>query len=175
MDDIRSAVLELGDLGSRPVAVAIVKGAGAGAIPALREGVAHPYWRVRQMSCRLLDDLPLDQETIDQLLHVARTDPHKRVRNQAWHAATCEPCKPPESPTVSCRVDKLVLIAEQLADRSLRIRRSGATGLLFAALDPDIDTLRLRSMVDRVLASELDTTITTRARRAAAVLDNRAG
>src|SRR5687768_234321 len=80
VSDIDDAVGRLGDLTSRPDAVAVITAAGASAVPALRAGLRHPWWRVRHMSARLLDDLPLDDDTIADLLAVARHDSHRKVR-----------------------------------------------------------------------------------------------
>lgn len=172
MSDLRDAVLQLGDLDRRDEAVRVILGAGDSAIPYLREGYRHPHWRVRHMSCRLLDDLPLDADTLVELRQVARNDPNKRVRRQAWHAITCEPCKP-DGAELSCDLDPLSATAEELRDRSLRVRRGGATGLLFAAVTPGTHVDRLRALIATVLATETDRTIVSRAVRALAVLDGR--
>src|SRR5262249_54498982 len=151
-------------------AVQLLLGAGPSAIPVLREGLTHPYWRVRHMSCRLLDDLPLDADLLGELRSLALTDPNKRVRHQAWHAVTCRPCKP-DGVDLPFEGAPLSAIAAELRDRSLRVRRGGATGLLFAAVaaDPDID--RTNDLIDLVLRTETDETIVTRARRARSVLE----
>ena len=174
MSDLGEAVLLLGDLGTRDDAVRQLLSAGATAVTPLRDGLRHPHWRVRHMSCRLLDDLPLTVDILDELHVLATTDPNKRVRNQAWHALTCEPCKP-EGTDLACLVDPLQAITEQLADRSLRVRRGAASGLLFAAVDVVAGASDRRplveALIDRVLESETDETIVTRARRARSVLE----
>ena len=124
------------------------------------------------MSCRLLDDLPLDEAVVHELMALARTDENKRVRHQAWHAATCTACKP-AGVDLACGSDPLTVVTEELQDRSLRVRRAGATGLLFSAVAPDADVARLRELVDRVLSTETDDTIVARAKRTFAVIEQR--
>jgi HEAT repeats len=124
MPDLGAAVVQLGNPDTRHDAAQLLLDAGAAAIPALREGLTHPYWRVRHMSCRLLDDLLLDADLLGELRSLALTDPNKRVRHQAWHAVTCEPCKP-DGLDLSFEVAPLYAIADQLRDRSLRVRRGG--------------------------------------------------
>jgi len=172
MPDLGAAVVGLGNPEARHDAVQLLLDAGASAIPVLREGLTHPYWRVRHMSCRLLDDLPLDADLLGELWSLASTDPNKRVRRQAWHAVTCAPCKP-DGLDLSFEV-ALSAISAQLRDRSLRVRRGGATGLLFAAVaaNPDVD--RTHELIELVLRTETDETIVTRARRARSVLEHRA-
>ena len=172
MADLAAAVLLLGDLETREQGVRALRSAGDAAVPSLREGLRHPHWRVRHLSCRLLDDLALSTEVLHELHSLARSDPNKRVRRQAWHALTCEPCKPDDT-DLSCVIDPLTAIAEELSDRSLRVRRGGASGLLFAAVavEADQDAPRVAALVDRVLETETDATIVTRALRAREVLE----
>jgi HEAT repeat protein len=163
---LAEAVNDLGDLDRRAAAVAAIDAAGNAAIPALRAGLDHPHWRVRHMSARLLDDLALDEETVQVLLHVAHNDSHRKVRAQAYHAAGCEPCKP--DGTV-CEFDKVAMVLDELADRSLRVRRGGASGLLFAAVLGDADDPRIRRALADA-AVDPDAIIAGRAARALAHL-----
>jgi HEAT repeats len=169
MSDLRDAVDRLGNVSHRDDAIRSLVAAGAVAIPFLRQGMTHPYWRVRHMCCRLLDDLPLSAEVLRELRELARSDPNKRVRHQAWHAATCEACKP-DGLEASCGVDPVADLADQFEDCSLRVRRAAATGLIFATQNPGVDASRLDTLIGRVLVTETDTTITGRAARARLLL-----
>jgi hypothetical protein len=71
-------------------------------------------------------------------------------------------------------IDPLRAIAAELSDRSLRVRRGGATGLIFAAVAGGSDSERVAELIDRVLDAETDTTMLTRALRARGVLENQA-
>lgn len=169
MSDLQDAVDRLGNVGKRDDAVRLLASTGAEAILVLRQGMTHPCWRVRHMCCRLLDDLPLGADVFGELRDLARRDPNKRIRHQAWHAATCEPCKP-SGLDRSCGVDPLDDLSDQLGDRSLRVRRGAATGLIFAALNPASDAGRLDGLIGRVLANETDATMSCRAARARRLL-----
>jgi hypothetical protein len=171
MPNLRDAVVRLGDLNARDEAVRLLVQAGVSATPFLRDGLTHPHWRVRHMSCRLLDDRRLCPDLLEQLRGVALSDPNKRVRRQAWHAVTCEPCKP-DGADLSCRGGPLDAIAAELRDRSLRVRRGGASGLMFAAFadDPDVD--RINPLIKHVLETESDETMVRRARRARQALES---
>jgi len=165
--DLGEAVARLGDLEARPSALAVIDAAGGSAVPALRAGLRHGHWRVRHMSARLLDDLPLDAETLELLLEVARTDSHRKVRAQAYHAAGCDACKPAGSG--ACEFDKVGMLVAALADGSLRVRRRATTGLLFEAVLNTSDDLRVRAAI-RAAASDPDPTIARRARLASRYL-----
>jgi HEAT repeat protein len=163
LSTLADAVATLGDLDARPAAIAVIDAAGADAVPALRDGLGHPYWRVRHMSARLLDDLPLDADTVTALLEVAGSDPHRKVRAQAYHAAGCEACKPDDAPL--CQFDSMAMVQQMLQDRSLRVRRGAATGLLIEAVVGDAADPRLVPTI-RALAADPDPTIAKRTRLA---------
>lgn len=161
-DEVGAAVTQLGDLSLRPAAVRVIVDAGASAISALRVGVSHPYWRVRHMACRLLDDLPLDPDILRELQRVAATDPHRKVRAQAYHAAGCEPCKPHDAPV--CLFDRVAMLLDGIFDRSLRVRRQATTGLMFEAiLAGDVDARVVEALAQ--LAADADPIVRRRAQR----------
>ena len=165
--ELEAAISALGDLDARPDAIHRIEAAGANAIPALRVGLSHPYWRVRHMCARLLDDLPLDDATLATLRSVARDDSHRKVRAQAYHAAGCEPCKPDGA--ASCEADGMGMLGEMIDDRSIRVRRAAATGLLIGVAtgraDPEVSTLLVK------LADEDDATISKRVNAALELLE----
>ena len=171
MADLGDAVVRLGDLDARDEAVRLLVQAGVSATPFLGDGLTHPHWRVRHMACRLLDDRPLCPDLLEQLRGVALTDPNKRVRRQAWHAVTCEPCKP-DGADLSGGVGPLDAVAAELRDRSLRVRRGGATGLMVAAFGDDPDVDRINPLIRHVLEGESDETMVRRARRARQALES---
>lgn len=87
------------------------------------EGAAHPNWRVRRGSCRLLDDLTI---TPDSLMALERCleDPEPRVRRAALHTLSCQHCKPE-----GCVVDQRAIFERMIHDRNRRVRE-GIVGTL---------------------------------------------
>jgi hypothetical protein len=92
-------------------------------LAAATEGTASDSWRVRRACCRLLDDLPLTQSSVDALERCT-SDPHPRVRSAALHSLGCDTCKPD-----GCALDMIGIYRRTLQDPS-RLVRKGVVGTL---------------------------------------------
>jgi HEAT repeat protein len=122
-----------------------VQTAGAEALPAIREGLSHPDWRVRQLCAMLLDHV-WDEPSLRRLV-LALHDPKLKVRRAAVHSLGCDRCKGGENP-----IDAVPLLAERLReDKSIKVRRMAAWTL--AIQPPD---RRIARILRRVLRDETD-------------------
>jgi HEAT repeat protein len=122
-----------------------LKDAGEAALPAIREGLSHPEWRVRQWSAMFLDhnwDLPSLQRLVLTL-----NDPKLKVRKAAVHSLGCDRCKNGENP-----IDAVPHLARRLRDDpSIKVRRTAV--LTLAIQKPE---RRVASILRRVLRDETD-------------------
>ena len=103
---------------------------GTDALPALREGLKHPDWHVRQWSAICLDRIS-DSDTLLDLIPLLG-DPKPQVRLWAVHSLACNHCKD----GVRCPVDVVPLLIERLrTDEQIRVRRMAAIMLGSEFLD----------------------------------------
>jgi HEAT repeat protein len=125
---------------------------GTEALPALRAGLKHQNWRVRQWSAICLDRIATSDALLD--LIPLLEDPKPQVRLWAVHSLACNHCKD----RVRCAVDVVpLLIARLRTDDQIRVRRmaaimlgsefldSRAIPLLKACLDDPDRKLRLHA------------------------------
>jgi len=157
---------------------ALADAAGPDRIRLAREGTAHPGWRVRRSSCRLLGEGPIDDLTRSRLVAVARGDAHRKVRAQALAAlvvdsyATHAPARR-AGPPGGGRYDVVGLLLERLRqDRSLAVRRAAAAGLHLQVVVNAIRERRVRRGLARALGTGDDE---ARRRLATSALDALAG
>ena len=93
----------------------------------LREALRDPDPNVRRQAARTLDHLPLDEETAQALIDLARVEQIPRVRSAAVHELACEGCKP-EAREFS--IDVIGFLMDVLAnDPSAEVRRQTIEGL----------------------------------------------
>jgi HEAT repeat protein len=119
--------------------------AGTAALPAVREGLSHPNWRVRRM-CAMFLDHHWDEPTLRRLV-LALTDPKLKVRKAAVHSLGCDRCKGGENP-----IDAVPLLAQRLAeDKSVKVRRTAV--LTLAIQQPD---KRIARILRKALRNETD-------------------
>lgn len=129
---------------------------------ALLDAVSDPDPAVRFWACRLLDHHELDYVIATRMLS-ALNDPNKKVRWAALHTLGCEACKPDDSESWS--VDVVGINVDRLRnDRSLRVRRAAAAGLMFQRPMER----RVRRAFGQVLRDESDPELRGKAERALA-------
>lgn len=128
----------------------------------LLEAVSDPDPAVRYWACRLLDHHDLDRTVATRML-AAMSDPNKKVRAAALHTLGCEACKPEGGETFS--IDIVGVLLDSIRnDRSLRVRRSAAAGLMWK----HPMERRVRRAFHRVLRDETDPEMVSKAERALA-------
>src|SRR5579871_4704142 len=98
-DDFPGWVEQLADLSRAKRAYWHLIGSGPDALPAVRAGLAHPHWAVRDYCTKALDHLA-DASSFDDLIGLL-DDPHPHVRANALHALACDRCK-----ATTCRPTK---------------------------------------------------------------------
>jgi len=119
-----------------------VHAAGAEALPAIREGLSHPDWHVRQLCAMLLDHV-WDAAALRRLV-LALYDPKLKVRRAAVHSLGCDRCKGGENP-----IDAVPLLAEKLReDKSIKVRRMAAWTLAIQQPDKQIARVLRRALRD---------------------------
>ena len=124
---------------------------GAEALPALKEGLKHGNWHVRQWSAILLDH-HADDEALHALVPLLR-DPKSKVRLWAVHSISCDKCKVGENP-----IDTVPLLIERIeVDESIRVRRMAA-GML--GQERTLDA-RAIPVLKRILAEDDDRKLMT--------------
>jgi HEAT repeat protein len=122
-----------------------LNGAGSAALPAIRDGLSHPDWRVRRWSAMFLDH-HWDEPTLRRLV-LALTDPKLKVRRAAVHSLGCDRCKGGENP-----IDAVPLLAQLLVDdKSIKVRRMAV--LTLAIQQPD---RRIARVLRKALRDETD-------------------
>ncbi len=127
---------------------------GETALPAVRAGLRHADWHVRQW-CALFLDQHADQESLEALVPLLR-DPKSRVRLWAVHSISCVECKDGPTP-----VDAIPLLLERIAeDESIRVRRHAVA--MLAGLPPDE---RVTPVFRRILEEEEDPKLRLHAQR----------
>ena len=106
-DDFSGWVVHLADPARAKRAYWHLVLSGPKALPAVRAGLSHPHWSVRDYCAKALDHL-VDGDAFGDLIGLL-DDPHPRVRADALHALACERCK-----TTSCRPAKAEVLAPAL-------------------------------------------------------------
>ena len=169
--DLLDHVAALPEPVRRPVARAALAAAGPACLVPLRDGISHPWWRVRRWACRLLADESLDGPTSARLVVAARGDPHKKVRAQALQALLADSYVPSGGPLGASDVpyDMVGVLLDRLrSDRSVSVRRAAVSGLhLQVTLNANRER-RVRRGLERAMAAEQDETIRRRTQAALA-------
>jgi HEAT repeat protein len=123
----------------------VLNEAGQAALPAVREGLSHPNWHVRQV-CAMLLDHHWDAESLQRLV-LTLDDPKRKVRRAAVHSLGCDRCKGGENP-----IDAVPLLEKRLReDKSITVRRMAA--LTLAIQQPN---RRIARILRRALRDEAD-------------------
>jgi HEAT repeat protein len=91
---------------------------------------------VRRRAARALDHLPLDEETVESLIALARRETIPAVRSAAVHVLACEGCKSEACQTSHDIVGFLIDILRN--DVSADVRRQTIEGLRSAATEPRV-------------------------------------
>jgi HEAT repeat protein len=89
-DDFPGWVEQLADPARAKRAYWHLVGNGPDALAAVRAGLAHPHWTVRDYCTKALDHLA-DADSFGALVGLL-DDPHPRVRADALHAIACDRC-----------------------------------------------------------------------------------
>ena len=107
----------------------------------LLEALRHADPDVRRRAARALDHLPLDEQTVEALIELARRETIPAVRSAAVHVLACEGCKSEACRTSHDIVGFLIDILRN--DVSADVRRQTIDGLRSAATEPRVqDALR---------------------------------
>ena len=96
----------------------------------------HPDPQVRRRAARALDHLPLDDQTVEALIALARRESIPAVRGAAVHVLACEGCKPEACRTSHDIVGFLIDILRN--DVSADVRRQTIDGLRTASDEPRV-------------------------------------
>lgn len=91
---------------------------------------------VRRRAARALDHLPLDEQTIEDLIGLARRETIPAVRSAAVHVLACEGCKSEACQTSHDIVGFLIDILRN--DVSADVRRQTIDGLRSVATEPRV-------------------------------------
>jgi len=102
----------------------------------LLEDLHHTNPDVRRRAARALDHLPLDDQTVESLIALARRETIPAVRSAAVHVLACEGCKPEACQTSHDIVGFLIDILRN--DVSADVRRQTIEGLRSSALEPRV-------------------------------------
>lgn len=123
-------VEQFADASHRMAAFLALYARGRRALPAVRQGLAHPNWQVRRWSAIVADNVA-DAVTLRALIPLLR-DPKAEVRVWAVHSLACETCKDGPNP-----IDAVALLLERIAeDTDMRVRRQ-AVAMLAHHRTPD--------------------------------------
>jgi HEAT repeat protein len=135
-------------------------GAGAVALPAIREGLRDPRWQVRRWSAMCLDQVA-DEEALADLVPLL-ADPHPKVRLWAVHSIACEHCKE----GVTCAVDVVPLLMERIReDADVRVRR-----MAVIMVGSEFQDARPLPVLEEVLVTESDPKLRAHAQHALTLL-----
>jgi len=111
----------------------------------LLESLRHADPDVRRRAARALDHLPLDEQTVEALIELARREMVPAVRSAAVHVLACEGCKSEACQTSHDIVGFLIDILRN--DVSADVRRQTIERLRSAAAEPRVQAA-LREALD---------------------------
>ncbi|MDP9309502.1 MAG: HEAT repeat domain-containing protein [Chloroflexota bacterium] len=112
----------------------------------LLDALRHADPDVRRRAARALDHLPLDEQTVDALIALARREPIPAVRSAAVHVLACEGCKSEACQTSHDIVGFLIDILRN--DVSADVRRQTIDGLRAAATEPRVQVTLCQALND---------------------------
>src|SRR4051794_8966920 len=105
----------------------------------LPQALHHTDPNVRRRAARALDHLPLNEQTAEALIALARREAIPAVRSAAVHVLACEGCK---SETCSTSHDIIGFLIDILGnDVSADVRRQTVEGLRSAATEPRVQSV----------------------------------
>jgi HEAT repeat protein len=102
----------------------------------LLEALHHTDPDVRRRAARALDHLPLDEQTVEALIELARRETTPAVRSAAVHVLACEGCKSEACQTSHDIIGFLIDILRN--DVSADVRRQTIDGLRSAHMQPRV-------------------------------------
>src|SRR5262245_62063453 len=102
----------------------------------LLEALRHAEPDVRRRAARALDHLPLDEQTVEALIELARRETVPAVRSAAVHVLACEGCKSEVCQTSHDIVAFLIDILRN--DVSADVRRQTIDGLRSVHTEPRV-------------------------------------
>ena len=102
----------------------------------LLEALHHADPDVRRRAARALDHLPLDEQTVEALIALARREAIPAVRSAAVHVLACEGCKSEACQTSHDIVGFLIDILRN--DVSADVRRQTIDGLRSSDTEPRV-------------------------------------
>jgi HEAT repeat protein len=113
---------------------------------ALLEALRHADPDVRRRAARALDHLPLDEQTVEALIELARRDTFPAVRSAAVHVLACEGCKSEACQTSHDIVGFLINILRN--DVSADVRRQTIDGLRSVSTEPRVQAALREALND---------------------------
>src|SRR4051812_4829517 len=112
----------------------------------LLEALGHPDPDVRRRAERALDHLPLDEQTVEALIALARRETIPAVRSAAVHVLACEGCKSEVCVTSHDIIGFLIDILRN--DVSADVRRQTVEGLRSSASEPRVQAALREALND---------------------------
>lgn len=112
----------------------------------LLQALHHADPDVRRRAARALDHLPLDEQTVEALIELARRETIPAVRSAAVHVLACEGCKSQACQTSQDIVGFLIDILQN--DVSADVRRQTIDGLRSVSTDPRVQSALREALND---------------------------
>jgi HEAT repeat protein len=112
----------------------------------LLEALHHTDPDVRRRAARALDHLPLDEQTVEALIELARRETIPAVRSAAVHVLACEGCKSEACVTSHDIVGFLIDILRN--DVSADVRRQTIDGLRSVNTEPRVQAALREALTD---------------------------
>ena len=112
----------------------------------LLEALRHAEPDVRRRAARALDHLPLDEQTVEALIALARRETIPAVRSAAVHVLACEGCKSEACQTSHDIVGFLIDVLQN--DVSADVRRQTIGGLRSASTDQRVQAALREALND---------------------------
>src|SRR4051795_9020808 len=112
----------------------------------LLEALHHTDPDIRRRAARALDHLPLDEQTVEAMIALARRETIPAVRSAAVHVLACEGCKSEACQTSHDIVGFLIDILRN--DVSADVRRQTIEGLRSAATEPRVQSVLCEALND---------------------------